>query len=143
MCFFLSPDSDPRVADRPILVWKWLVSAGAVLASPWQAHPYTFGETKKATMGRVRHHYLSSHEQGCVKSETIEEGLHGYYEENIAIYKTRKFESSGGINKVYPAVIPAGTKYRIGMKGEFVAEALVVYKDMEDLEAVHGKLEKL
>ena len=144
MCFYLNADSAPRVADRPILVWKWLMHIDGQAMSPYQKHLYTFGQTKVAFIGAVKKHLVTSGMdigfgiKATVPVTVIEEGLHGYYMEDTAKDKAQKFSHSGDLHRVHPAIIPAGTKYRIGMKGEFVSEALVVYEDMESLEADHG-----
>ena len=130
MCLYaIDGQFEIRVADRDIVVWKVLEifptadnKPGKQLYSPYYRATYIPGKTKRSVM-RV---YFGG----------IDEGLHAFI--TLDAVKTRKAGDSQ--RHVFPAVIPAGSKFAVGGRHEIASTALIVYRTMADLEKVHGKV---
>lgn len=118
-----------RIADRDIVVWKVLETyptrkgtPGKTLHSPYYGAIYNPGKTKRSVMRVV--------------FGNIDEALHAFITLDAA--ETRKGGDSS--RHVFPAVIPAGSKFTVGQWNEIASTALIVYRTMKDLEKVHGKV---
>lgn len=61
----------------------------------------------------------------------VDEGLHSCL--------TRE-EAELHSHEVFPAIIPAGSRFIVGAENEVASDALIVYKDMKQLQAVHGRV---
>jgi hypothetical protein len=123
----------PKIAKVPLLVWKSLEQPDAKGAySPFLCYRWTFGKTVNA---KLHVDYETTN------SIAIEDGLHAHIlnqeqRQNKALVSryvapNKKLWSIFG--KLYPAVIPAGTKFVIGKEGDIVAEAMTVYRDEEHM----------
>ena len=124
----------PKKAKRNLLVWKALRDRPRTSfeeewikhfpASPYHQEPYTFGviKTSKLTL-----EYLRGYE--------VNEGLHTL-DNKFSLEWAPEFSR-------FPAIIPKGSKYFLGAEEDVVSDSLVVFKTMEDLEAVYGKDYKL
>lgn len=129
MCLHIFPKLHPknkvRVAERDIVVYKVLEAASSRTAiSPYMEHVWWFGKACFADMIVVKQYY------GYI----IEEGLHACT--TIKSAHTHLWTKCA----VYPAVIPKGSEMYFGMDDEVVSNALIVYKNLSDLEKVHGKV---
>jgi hypothetical protein len=118
-----------KVAPRPILVHKVLVHTTAKTGrSPYFQFRYNFGKLYKSAIGKALQGSYS-------KGWNIGKGLHSFYK------KTAPRANNFSQNNIYPAIIPAGAKFFMGSGDEIVSDQLIVYKTMQDLEAVHGKVD--
>lgn len=118
-----------RIADRDIVVWKVLETyptlknkPGKTLYSPYYCAIYNPGRTKRSPM--------------WITCGVIDEGLHAFITHDAAV-RRMKAETQ---RHIYPAVIPAGSKFTVGRWNEIASTALIVYHTMKDLEKVHGKV---
>lgn len=114
-----------RVAQRDILVYKVLDGR---YTSPYQYSIWVPGVAKTATKMRKTSGSMNE----------IEAGLHALTTMNDA----EGFRKScwGGGNKIFPAVIPKGSRVFFGRNGHIAADKMVIFKDVADLEAKYGKI---
>lgn len=104
------------IATQPILVYKRLTSPNHTSArAPYRGTRWVFGVTQK-----VRNFTYCPVDQYCVNA-----GLHAFF------HQTAKRISYGG--GVFPAVIPAGARFFIGLNGEIVSTELTVYRNQTHL----------
>lgn len=124
MCLY-EIDGQPfetRIANRDIVVWKGLnKTCRGNYVSPYQGTLYIFGECMRSKLiieadGRIA-------VVGC--------GLHSCLLREDAEYHS---------DEVFPAIIPAGSKFIVGNEDEVASNALIVYEDMKQLQAVHGRV---
>ena len=101
----------PRVAGYDILGYKrFNRTSDGKLFSPFRDYLWVPGKLVKAEMR-------------CM-SATIEEGLHAY----MTLETAKEYRDFGEV--IRPVVIPAGTKFYIGMQGDIVAEAMTIYRSL-------------
>lgn len=121
-----------RIADRDIVVWKVLETyptlknkPGKTLYSPFYGAIYHPGRTKRSPI--------------WITYGVIDEGLHAFITRDAhdAVDLLARGEK---LRRIYPAVIPAGSKFTVGRWYEIASTALIVYDTMKDLEKVHGKV---
>lgn len=124
MCLY-EIDGQPfetRIANRDIVVWKALYKTcrGNYL-SPYQQTLYNFGKCmrSKLTIGSKW------------GDQVVDVGLHSCLLREDAEYHS---------DEVFPAIIPAGSKFIVGNEDEVASNALIVYEDMKQLQAVHGRV---
>lgn len=123
MCLY-EIDGQPfktRIANRDIVVWKALSKTGRSYVSPYQGTPYNFGECMRSKL-------IIEVECG---DATVGEGLHSCLTQEEAGYHS---------DEVFPAIIPAGSRFIVGAENEVASNALIVYEDMKQLQAVHGRV---
>lgn len=130
----------PRVANRDIVVYKVLRSMSGlsvrgknVEAIKWTS-PYRAKWQWKfaylATEPLIRIKYANAGEAGlhsCRTKTAAKEHLNSEYWPD---------------RKAFPAIIPKGSEVYFGLSGDIMSSKLIVYKDMAQLEAVHGKVGK-
>ncbi len=126
------------VAVRPLVVKKRLVTASkAAGETPYQRTLMTFGNrydiTDRKTFDIYNgvYNHIASIEGG---------GFHALMfdatSKNCTWLPYSCYEQ-----ELYPAIIPAGTKFFIGTDRDIVARSIIVYHNMRDLEAAHGKMD--
>lgn len=119
-----------RVATRDIVVWKVLTRATEKTAlSPYQDSVYIFGKPRYSNIRIV--------DRPCGYA-TIENGLHAFISKRRANDRFYNWRNA----RTYPAIIPEGATFYLGGGNEVASTRLIVYKTMEDLEAVHGKVSR-
>lgn len=59
--------------------------------------------------------------------ERIDVGIHSYYLRDYAEITARKFYDSSG-TRVHKAIIPKGSEYYIGKRGEIVSNNLIIFE---------------
>jgi len=124
MCLY-EIDGQPfktRIANRDIVVWKALNRAGRDYVSPYQGTLYKFGK-------RMRSKLIIEVEWDG--NATVGEGLHSCLTQE---------EGENHSDEVFPAIIPAGSRFIVGAENEVASNALIVYKDMNQLQAAHGRV---
>lgn len=112
----------PRIAGYDMLVFKRLEAivrerAGADATrghAPYMGTRWDFGKMKRAVMAQ---------EDGC--NDRVGRGLHAY--RDMSFVTTHYMDDT----EVFPAIIPAGSKFYIGEKGHIVANQMTVYPTME------------
>ena len=111
----------PKIAGYDMLVWKALIKDDDYghrrFLTIFRLVPIKFGELVTAVMKRENTFYQ------------IGAGLHAFYK------MPPKLPSSKVL--IYPAIIPKGTRFFFGHHGEIAAEAMIVYKTLED--ALQGR----
>ena len=135
MCLYIDNDLHPinkhRIAERDIVVYKALDAiheTGGI--SPYMRATWLFGEQKIVRIGKAKTR------KGCDNDiYLIHKGLHSC---NTKL----KARCHGLPDNLCPAIIPKGSKLFFGTNGDIVSNALIVYKNMKELEAVHGKVAK-
>lgn len=123
MCLY-EIDGQPfetRIANRDIVVWKALNKTCRGYVSPYQGTLYKFGECMRSKL-------IIESERG---HSVVGEGLHSCLLREDAEYHS---------DEVFPAIIPAGSKFIVGNEDEVASNALIVYEDMKQLQAVHGRV---
>lgn len=136
MCLNIDPDFHPSyskgkaaVADRPILVYKHLISRdGHSGVSPYQYARWVFGEEK--TVRKFEYSDSNSYYRNSTKTR-VGCGLHAFFTKDANRAPLDRAN-------LYPAVIPVGARFWIGRYGEIVATAMTVYKDEKSLLAAYG-----
>lgn len=127
----------PKVSKVPILVWKSLeCSNGTHAMSPFQYHRWFFGKQETAELIITRYG----------NSISVQNGLHAHAlseaqrkDKSVVRRYLRSGETLWDVyGKLYPAIIPAGTKFVVGTSGDIVAEALTVYTSEEKMFAALG-----
>lgn len=121
-----------RIAQRDIVVYKALEpekNSPNTGRSPYRAFIWRFGKRVN------RRGFTLCHTKYKWALATINEGLHACTTRTSALRHVHY-----GVGKVFPAIIPRGSRVVFGIKNEIVSNSLIVYKNMEDLEAVHGKV---
>lgn len=119
----------PKIAKVPLLVWKSLeqgTQSGGL--SPFRYHYWAFGCTEKATLSKTAF-------------GEIKEGLHAHVlsyaqrknKELVRRYTTIDAELWEIYGRLYPAMIPAGTKFYVGTRGDIVSETLTVYHSLSQM----------
>lgn len=145
MCLYTDPKHHPivpgtkrvesKIAQCDIVVYKALnyyrssTLGRKVAYSPYRGIEYRLDTLKTASNMATRPLIRYGSEA------PVDRGLHAF---------TRKSAASGrmGLDSatVFPAIIPKGSRVFIGKKHEIASTALIVYKDIASLEAVHGKI---
>lgn len=124
MCLY-EIDGQPfetRIANRDIVVWKALnKTCRGYYVSPYQGTLYKFGECMRSKL-------IIEMDWSVV---VVYHGLH-----SCLTAEDAEFHS----DEVFPAIIPAGSKFIVGAGNEVASNALIVYKDMKQLQAVHGRV---
>lgn len=125
MCLHVSSDIHekiptsyvPKVAERPYQVWKVLRIDGDRWVSPFRLTPFDLNVINTAK--------FSFDGDG-----DVEAGLHGFFgsEENA-----RNNWSFNSIERLLPALIPAGAEFFIGDDNEFASNQLIVFHNMKAL----------
>lgn len=124
----------PRVAEKPILVWKRLVPAycktvdatyygNAIGFAPYRNIPYFSGKLLHAD-------FTFSHSPRDDMFHYVEAGLH-----------SMKHKWCCDDEKVVPAIIPAGAEFYVSNDVDHVelaSTSLIAYRDMRALKKVHG-----
>lgn len=107
------------------MVWKGLRRNHHGYYSPYQCARYEMGVMKKSSLVIEIDPYDGA--------ETVDLGLHSCLtKDDVDMHSSATF----------PAIIPTGSKFIVGSDNEVASDALIVYKTMKDLEAVHGKVGK-
>jgi hypothetical protein len=123
MCLYVSPTQHPHPASKykrralragyDILVWKKANMPGGAESffSPHRFFRWYFGKLEKVRLRK--------------NAVTVRQGLHAYFRKPSAI--TRQYGT------YYPAIIPAGSLFYIGMSGDIATNAMVVYRNMDEV----------
>jgi hypothetical protein len=124
------------VADRPLVVFKRLVRAGTTSGvTPYQAKVLYFGHRHDITDRKTFDIYnFVMHFDAQIDGGGFHAVMYDADESNC------NWRFNGHSSEWYPAIIPTGTKFFIGNDKDIVARSLIVYRNMRDLEAVHGKM---
>lgn len=118
----------PLVTHRPLLVWKYLERPRDVrrIASRLGVSPFRSFRYHEGVLYTANFRLVVSH---------VYDGLHAY-----------RVKEDGQWGSPYPAIVPAGSQIYLSTDSdgfsfnrEIVSTQLIVYRDMEALEAVHGK----
>lgn len=128
-----------RIASQDILVYK-------VLKNPHEKCGYAPYMDTRWTFGSPRS-YQRLRKSLNITNEAIEAGLHAFTSLSTAEYRASKLDTSGFYGsynkyKVFPAVIPKGSRLYFGCKDDIVATDLIVYKDRVSLVAARGPIGK-
>ena len=139
MCLYIDltfhkASKKPAVATRDILVWivlKYSDKLGGV--APYRGCRWDFGSKRETTT-------LSRDDFPC--KNIIEYGLHATLSQTSARKLASSFYNGYGSNpaKVFPAIIPKGSKLFFGSYRDIVATRMIVYKDLAAVEAKHGPI---
>lgn len=98
--------------------------------SPYLYNRYEFGKLKTANNMVTRSKILYNCDYARVNR-----GLHAFTKK---INPSSRFGLESSV--LCPAIIPKGSRVFIGTNNEIVSTKLIVYRDIESLEAVHGKI---
>ncbi len=124
----------PRIAQRDIFVYKVLVEYDNFPTcgfSPYRGFRWDFGVRVNRNMGEL------------IKSPMffdnvhVGKGLHSCTKISATYYHMM----ADSANR-YPVIIPKGSMVYFGRDNEIVSNSLIVYRTMEDLQSVHGKVAK-
>ena len=123
------------IAKRPLVVQKRLIEVSKRYdygVTPFQRTAMKFGVrydiTDRKTFDITNHSYGTLIEGG---------GFHALmYSANRNNCTWLHYENDAP----FPAIIPAGTKFFLGNDMDVVTRSLIVYRNMAELEAVHGKM---
>lgn len=122
-----------RVAAYDILCWKVMHDDGygwphlkRSWVTPFRAFLMRFGERYYAPM------------EVCSRDGSISKGFHASRKKTSAKSLAERLNPDS--NQVFPAIIPAGTPFFIGLHGDIVADSMIVYKTLE--EAMVGRVER-
>jgi hypothetical protein len=127
------------VSNRPLVVLKRLINVlSDVGYTPYQRTPMRFGVRNDITNRKGFDIY--NYQYNDDTTEINGGGFHAVMYD--ATSGTCSWMMSESRKEWYPAIIPAGTKFFIGVSKDVVARSLIVYRNMRDLEAVHGKMSK-
>lgn len=118
----------PKVAKVPLLVWKSLEGVDCDSRygySPYQSHKWFFGQLVTAELEY----------KALARVTSVSKGLHAHVfseEQRLNPNMVKRYVARGHkmwplYGTLFPAVIPAGTKFVIGLDGDIVAEAMTVY----------------
>lgn len=123
----------PLRADGDMLVWKVLqcdLSDSPRWISPFMGVPYEFGRKATSDFGLA---------PNGPDNAVVEQGLHAYSFKSAKAtdFYFGTFIDSSPRHKAYPAVIPDGSLYYVGVCKDIVADNLVVYECWEALRASH------
>lgn len=128
----------PRVAGYDILVYKVLRTrpyssqTGTRYLSPYRDYEWKFGiltKTERDWPMRTKAEYTD---------RSIHAGLHAMVTKRRArTLKENNWCSSNHV--IVPAIIPKGTKFWYGNKGDIAAAAMILYKDLR--EAKKGRVQ--
>ena len=116
------PELKPLIADKDITVWKVMYKTNK---SPYQGAAYVANHY----CSMVRLKPVEVHFKGIdvvLHSATIEEGYHAFRIREVARKLIRGFSYFFANNnyKLVKMVIPKGTRYYIGNKGDIVSEVI-------------------
>ena len=122
-----------RVAERDILVWKRLNPGGR---SPYRNFRYIMGRLYTASMAN----YVSASWEWVNERRKY----FSYAQMGVGLHAMRKPDAEQWRygNKVYPAIIPKGSRIFIGRDDDIVSNQLVVFQNMKELSKVYGKPQK-
>ncbi len=127
MCLTILEKTNKRVAVNDILVYKCLdydVVYG--YSTPFQYFPIYFTENGRYWMNVKNFTYSRNRKD-------VDEGIHAYYDKEIADDTSESFVDSCG-TKTHYAIIPKGAKYYIGDKGDVVATTVIIFETEKDYE---------
>lgn len=118
------------MAYSPILVYKRLVKSQKpnVAYSPYYNAAWTFGVQKKSKFTFIRN-------DNNALLNGVNWGLHAFITTDTEI-APRAYVSPG--QKIYPAIIPVGARFYLGIDGEIVSDIMTVYKNKRQLLAAFG-----
>ena len=63
---------------------------------------------------------------------SVKTGFHSYYKHEVAAVYCDYMRRQGWPTKIFPAIIPANTKFFVGTEGDIVSEKLVIYENVND-----------
>lgn len=115
----------PRISCGPLLVWKALEYAkdiGKYVSPYYNKHTWEFGMPHTAEFEFSRGAFN--------KHIDIDSGLHSFRTRKRATHELRDW---GDTHFVFPAIIPTGTPFYIGIDLDIVSAELIVYEDMDAL----------
>lgn len=125
MCLIVLEGTKKNIAETDINVYKCLDfdSFHETYCTPFRYLPIIFekGICKIDTIIDV------NSVDGFVIPERIEVGIHSYYLRDYAEITARKFYKCSG-TRVHKAIIPKGSEYYIGKRGEIVSNNLIIFE---------------
>lgn len=136
----------PLVATRPILVYKVLCMLidGSIVSYFHIDYKWNYGELHKVSELCPESGSIWYSDVGDIPAVVIEAGIHALtdmYSELIDQYLwgfsssvEDALHSTLGV-AIRPAIIPAGSSYFLGDRGDIVATQMIVYEKMEDVPA--------
>lgn len=132
---------DVLVAGHNILVWKALnrktdyYSGEVYYASPYRNFRYKMGQKYTAKLNYISEGYESLdgiNAYDKLRIGTVHAGLHAFTSQRIA-------RDSFLLNELYPAVVPAGSKFYFDpVRREIAANTLIVFKTLADVTKYFG-----
>ena len=124
------------VAKHDIVVWKMLsseryctINKAYMAESPYRGFDYTFGKLTRPANG------FTAEFCGYTGVGDVDYGLHAFYQKNserVALIR-RRYAA-----KMYPAVIPKGSKFYMGHRGEIASDQLIVFRNRRELLKAYG-----
>lgn len=122
-----------KVGRKPLLVWKLLEYNVDILgySTPYQYLPINFTNGMKVVDG-VGFSPVRKKSYSDINT-AVNEGVHAYRTKDKAIDATIEALASGWRFKRFPAIIPSGEKYFIGIYGDIVASKMIIFKSMKSL----------
>ena len=128
MCLYVDTSfhksNTASVATRDILVWKVLKLPNNIFGfAPFQGCKWHFGFERSSKLDYW--------------NRVVDAGLHAKLSKTAA----RRYVRCGLDNvRVFPAIIPKGSKLFFGRDRDIVATQMIVYKDLAAVEANHGPI---
>lgn len=117
--------SKPSVAEKDIIVYKALdhrdaITGKKILCTPYRFHPISFTNGKCVMAGVLE----------CENEICVNIGFHSYVNEGEVKRVCKTFPETK-MTKHW-GVIPKGSKYFLGIKGDIVSNNLIIFKTRED-----------
>jgi len=122
-----------KVGKNPLLVWKVLEYNYSTLGyqTPYEYLPITFNNGMKVVDG-IGFRPVKQKSYSYINT-AVNEGVHAYHTKDDATDATIEALESGWRFKRFPAIIPSGEKYFIGIYGDIVASKMIIFKSMKSL----------
>ena len=116
-----------KIAKHHILVWKILEKKSGRWVAPYQRTPYAFGVEYTSKL-----QYTSIPEDWNTGScGTVSDGRHAFTDETSAKHRMLSW---GDDHAVFPAVVPAGSKFYFDpVRREIAANTLIVFNTLADV----------